>query len=102
MDELNEFLQSYAVEVAKFNHLEDADFEGCKIINRNFALKHMRAKQACINELMLIYNMAAHFSTKDPAGIYYAINMISGPKPLLHVNMTTFALLLCEMSRDMT
>ena len=77
-----------------------ADFEFCKHVNRLFALERLCHRNAAVNELMLIYNMAAHLSCDDPAGIWYVLDMISGPNPKLRIDMSTFGKLLCEMGTE--
>lgn len=95
--EMNAFLEFLDMYKQQRGVYSDSDFELLKHINRSFSLERMK-KDKHTKELMLIYNMGAHVSPEDPAGIYYALRKISGPNPELCVNLEVFGKLLCEMS----
>ena len=94
MEYLSNFLNDYSEDI-RHETYSDSCLEICKQINRIFALQKMSENSANIEELMLIYNMAAHFSPQDPAGIYYALNQLDGST---NVNCEAFGKLLLELS----
>jgi len=96
MEEFLNFMQNYA-EQSRTNTFEDFDY--CKKFTRDYALERMKTSNDT-NELMVIYNMAAHYCNEDPAGIYYMINMVAGPNPRVSVRMHVLAKLLQEMGRE--
>jgi hypothetical protein len=75
----------------------ESALEGLKHINRSYSLELLK-KDKHSKELMLVYNMAGHVSPEDPAGIYYALSKISGPNPVLRVNLEVLGKLLCEIA----
>jgi hypothetical protein len=51
-----------------------------------------------INELMVIYNMAAYYGPSDPAGIWYLLRNVCGASPLFTVDLFVLGQLLQEMA----
>lgn len=88
------FLNDYNEDI-RHQTFSESCLETCKRINRSFALLKMSENSENIEELMLIYNMAAHFSPQDPAGVYHALQHLSGPTK---VNCEAFGKLLVELS----
>lgn len=93
---LDELLNAYKDQIPS----QYFDSNASRIVTRQFALGRLTQHSDETAELILIYNMSTHICPEDPAGLYYAINMISGPLP--KVDLNKLGRLLCELAVIMT
>ena len=96
MDHFSSLLIQYSSESSGHNVSEEG-FEMCKQYTREYALSRMKTSRH-VNELMVIYNMAAHYGPSDPAGIWFLLRSVCGASPLFTVDLFVLGQLLQEMA----